>query len=219
MKNNLLNKEYNNKDDLESEGALSFYKRTLNITNISFSLDESITEPRYYRTVAEELMNLTENDSVQIRICSTGGRADGMITLIEAITNTDATVTCAIIGECHSAASIIALHCDQIYVAPYASMMCHNISYGTVGKDADVLSMVTHTSQWSKKLMRNTYSGFLTDKEITEMIDGKEFWFDSETIQERLTNREKHLVKEMKKLTKNKKSEVVNAVAEKTAVE
>ena len=198
MKNNAAN------DDLELIGdeSLSFYKRQLNITNISFSLDECITEPRYYRNVAEELMNLTEHDSVQIRICSTGGRADGMITLIEAINNTDATVTCAIIGECHSAASIIALHCDQIYVAPYASMMCHNISYGTVGKDADVLSMVTHTSQWSKKLIRNAYTGFLTEKEIVEMIDGKEFWFDSETIQQRLANREKYLNKEIKKLTK-----------------
>lgn len=197
-------KKLNKNDDLELEstGQLPFYKRQLNITNISFSLDEAITEPRYYRGVAEEMMNLTEHDSVQIRICSTGGRADGMITLMEAINNTDATVTCAIIGECHSAASIIALHCDQIYVAPYASMMCHNISYGTVGKDADVLSMVTHTSQWSKKLMRNTYSGFLTEKEIVEMIDGKEFWFDSDTIKDRLQIREKYFEKEIKKAKK-----------------
>ena len=181
---------------------LPFNNRILNIRTISFALDEPIMEPAYYRLIAEDMQELSEHDTVQVRFASTGGRADGMVTLLEAFRMSEAPVVGIIAGECHSAASILALHCDEIIVTPYSTMMCHNISYGTLGKDSDIVSMVTHTSNWASKLMKETYTGFLSVKEMDELLNGKEFWFDADEIATRLTDRKAHLDKEYKKAMK-----------------
>ena len=181
---------------------LPFNNRIINIRTISFALDEPIAEPAYYRLIAEEVQDLTEHDTVQVRFNSPGGRADGMVTLLEAFRMSEAPVVGIIAGECHSAASILALHCDEIIVTPYSTMMCHNSNYGYVGKDSDVLNMVMHTSTWSGKLMKETYSGFLSVKELDELLNGKEFWFDADEIAKRLTDRKAHLDKEYKKAMK-----------------
>jgi hypothetical protein len=85
---------------------------------------------------------------------------------------------------------MLALHCDETEVSDNATMLCHNISYGTGGKGADVLSHVKHVSKTSDKLLRSTYKHFLTTQEIDDMISGKEIYLDADEIQERLDTRE-----------------------------
>lgn len=182
----------NDDDEFDGPQMLPFVKRSFAISQVNICLDESIVEPKYYRAVLSEMQTLGQHDTVNVTFASNGGSAAGMVALIEGFRNTEATVSGAIIGDCHSAASILAMNCDQIYVAPYASMMVHNISYGYAGKDADVMGMVSHTSAWSKKLIKDTYEGFLTEKEIDEVISGKEFWFDADQIKERFDKREKY---------------------------
>lgn len=184
---------------------LPFNNRLFNLRTVSFTIDEAVQEPSYYRLIVEELQELTENDTVQVRFNSTGGRVDGMVSLLEAFRMTEATVVGVIAGECHSAASILALHCDEIIVTPYSTMMCHNISYGTAGKDSDIINMVMHTSNWSKLLMQETYDGFLSSKEIEELINGKEFWFDSMEIGQRLEKKKAFVDKAEKAADKPKR--------------
>lgn len=189
-------------DDYEFDsngGFLTFTKRNLKITNLSFAIDEPIREPKYYRQVVEEFMNLGEMDTAQIRINSVGGRLDGLISLMEAIRQTPADVLAVIVGDCHSAASMLALNCPKVMVTPYATMMVHNASYGAVGKDADVVAQVTHNTQFSRTLMTNTYKYFLSDKELEEVINGKEIWLTAPEIQERLEHRSKMQEKEYQK--------------------
>jgi ATP-dependent protease ClpP protease subunit len=188
-----------------TERYLPFNNRLFNLRTVSFTIDEAVKEPSYYRLIVEELQELSEHDTVQVRFNSTGGRADGMVSLLEAFRMTDATVVGVIAGECHSAASILALHCDEIIVTPYSTMMCHNISYGTAGKDSDIINMVTHTSNWSKLLMQETYSGFLSPKELDELINGKELWFNAVEIGERLEKKKAFEVKAEKAAVRPKR--------------
>lgn len=187
-----------NDDDLDGPNLLPYVKRSFAISQVNICLDEAIVEPKYYRAVISELQTLGEHDTVNVTFATNGGSAAGMVCLIEAFRNTSATVSGAIIGDCHSAGSILAMNCDQIYVAPYASMMIHNISYGYEGKDADVMGMVSHTSAWSKKLIKETYEGFLSESEIIEVLSGKELWLDSDQIKERFEKRQKYVEKKMK---------------------
>ena len=139
------------------------------------------------------LMNATEADSVIFLLNSPGGMYSGLVALIEAVKMTDATTMAVLIGECASAASIFALHCDTVFVSDNATMLCHNISYGTGGKGSDILSHVQHVSKTSEKLLRGTYEHFLSPKEIDELLNGREIYLDSEEIKERLEQKQKLL--------------------------
>lgn len=196
----------NEDDDFDAPHLLPFVKRSFAISQVNITLDEPIVDPKYYRCIISELQTLSEHDTVNVTFATNGGSAAGMIMLIESFRNTQATVVGAIIGDCHSAGSILAMNCDQIYVAPYASMMIHNISYGYSGKDADILGMVSHTSAWSKKLIKETYEGFLSESEINEVLSGKELWLDSDQIKARFEKRQKYMDKKTKAEVKQLKA-------------
>ena len=194
------------------ENYLGYSKRQMPITSFSFSIDEPILGPKYYRQVVEELQNLGENDEVQIRINSPGGQLDGLVTLVEAIRMTDADVLAIITGRCHSAASMLALSCPNVAVTPNANMMIHYVSFGSVGKAADIVGHVQHTTKYAEMIFRRCYRNFLTETEMQEVIAGKEIWLLAEEIEQRLEKRQALNIAEMESLSEAQaKSEVLTA--------
>lgn len=183
-------------DSDEFEGNkenLGFFVQTQVARQYTVTIDEPFIQPSYYRGIISMLMNATEADSVIFLLNSPGGMYSGLVALIEAVKMTDATTMAVLIGECASAASIFALHCDTVFVSDNATMLCHNISYGTGGKGSDILSHVQHVSKTSEKLLRGTYEHFLSPKEIDELLNGREIYLDSEEIKERLEQKQKIL--------------------------
>jgi ATP-dependent protease ClpP protease subunit len=170
---------------------LTYSTRTLPLTQMKVALDEPFKDPKYYRNIIDAMDSMSENDQVEFRINSPGGRLDGLLGLLEAVRNTDADVVAHITGECHSAASIFALSCPSVSVSPYASMLIHSVSYGVGGKDADIVNHVMHTSEFCRDLFLATYRFFLTDKEIDECLMGKELWLKAGDIERRLETRQK----------------------------
>jgi len=173
-------------DYIEHQRSLGFFVKTKVSQQFTVNLDEAVVEAKYYRGVVSMLMEASEDDSVVFLINSPGGRYNGLVALLEALKMTDATTCAVIIGECHSAASIFALHCDQVFVSDSAEMLCHQVSYAAGGKGSDVLSHVQHVAKISEKLMRSTYKNFLTEQEINEMLSGREIYLDSDEIKRRL---------------------------------
>lgn len=183
---------------IDSELYLPFARNSVVFNQIIVNIDEPFKEPSYYRMVAHELSNLSEDDEVRINFNSPGGNAWGLITLLNAIKTTDATVIGVIEGECHSAASILALHCQNVIVLPYSTMMIHACSYGTVGKDSDIVAHVKHSTEWNKNLIESTYEGFLSAVEIKEVLAGREIWLNAEEMHQRFEARAKFLEKKLK---------------------
>lgn len=188
-----------NSDDDDDENLLDkhlgYSERTKSITQIKVYLDEYIESPKYYRGVFDKVTSLDKEDQVIYYVSSRGGRMDGLITLIEANRQTEADILCVIIGECHSAASMFALSCPNISVSPYATMMVHYVSFGTGGKASDIRANVNHTLEFTEDYFREIYQGFLTEEEINTCIDsGKELWFKSDEIVQRLENRQKYFM-------------------------
>jgi len=178
---------------VEHQGSLGFFVKTKVSQQFTVNLDEAVVEAKYYRGVVSMLMEATEDDNVVFLINSPGGRYNGLVALLEALKMTYATTCAVIIGECHSAASIFALHCDQVFVSDSAEMLCHQVSYMAGGKGSDVLSHVQHVAKISEKLMRSTYKDFLTEQEINEMLSGREIYLDSDEIKLRLDNKAKSM--------------------------
>jgi ATP-dependent protease ClpP protease subunit len=157
-----------------------------------FKLDEPVTEPSYYRNVVDVCMQAKEDDTIIFQLNTPGGLFSGLSTILDAISRTDAFTVAAIQGDCSSAGSIIAMHCDIVDVGLYSSMLCHHVSYGTAGKDADIIAYVVHTTKQSSKLIQDTYEGFMTNAEIAQLLDGKQFYFDAEEIVTRLEARDEY---------------------------
>jgi ATP-dependent protease ClpP protease subunit len=76
--------------------------------------------------------------------------------------------------------------------------MYHNYSSGVVGKGGEMYDRLAHEKEWSEKLMRDIYADFLTEREITSILDNKDIWMDGDEVIKRLK-------KKVKKLKSNKK--------------
>lgn len=171
---------------------LGYFFETVNSTQYTVPVDESFMEASYYRGVVNMLAQANEQDIVIFRINSPGGQFSGLLSLLDAIETTQAMTIADITGQAASAASILALNCDQCVVGKYAEMLAHEVSYGVGGKGSDNLSHVQHIKKISDKLIWDTYEGFLEDHEIESVLNGKELFLDSDEIIERLNKREEY---------------------------
>lgn len=187
---NLTNKSREDDDDDESGSKqLGYFTQTSQATCLTIPIDEPIKEAQYYRQCVQAICNTGEGDQIEFEIASPGGSLTGLVALLTAMEKTLATTVAHINGDCHSAASMLALSCDSIYVSPYASMLVHFVSYGSAGKATDVKSHVNHVHNTSEKLFRDIYEIFLSEEEIEKCIGGYELWLDSEAIALRLTKK------------------------------
>ena len=169
---------------------LGYFFETQQMTQYTVPIDESFLEPSYYRGIVNMMAQASEQDVVIFKINSLGGRMDGLLSLLDAIDTTQAMTIADITGDCYSAASILALSCDQCVVGRHANLLAHEVSYGVGGKGSDNLSHVQHIKKISDKLIWDTYEGFLTDDEIESVLNGKELFLDSDEIVERLNKRQ-----------------------------
>lgn len=202
-------KNSNNKNKPEDDSEyLGYFEQHQQSTCLIIPIDEDFDESRYYRNVVDRIEQLEEGDLIRFKIDSCGGHLSGLIQLLTAIENTDANVIAEVIGECHSAASILALSCPNIKVYPYANMMVHFASFGSAGKGDDVKSHTDFNHAYCRKLFTKAYRGFLTDNELEQMLIGKEFWFDADEILRRLDARNKFAEKEAKALQKKAKAKL-----------
>jgi ATP-dependent protease ClpP protease subunit len=203
------NPEYNNgkifgvtkfndsEDDLDMlvKGSefLSYYTQTKVQNNVEVFLDEGIREPRYYRQVIQMLGALSESDTCTFFVETPGGNADGILALCEAVDACEGQVQAIITGQASSAGSLFALRCPNVGVSPNARMMIHAASFGYGGKHMDAVRGMEFQNKWLTRVFRQAYEGFLTESEIEQCLEGKEFWFTSDEIVERLEAREIYL--------------------------
>lgn len=195
---------------LKGDKYLGHFTRQKTLTCITVPIDEGVKEAIYYRQVAKAIAELGDQDQVEFEISSPGGYLDGLISILTAMERTNATTVAHINGDCHSAASMLAMNCDVVYVSPYASMLVHFVQFGASGKGTDVLSKVSHIYETCEKLFRNTYKHFLTEKEILQCIEGMELWLTADDIKARLERKFNALDREAKaamKASKKKKPE------------
>lgn len=167
-------------------------------THIIF-IDDDISQPSNYRDVIQCLATCGENDNVQILINSSGGRTDSIWEIIEAMRGCEANVRVTVIGAAYSAASMLACMAPECVIADSAEFMLHTAHYGSVGTVPNVKSQTDFATRQLNKLLDICYTGFLTPKEMEELKNGREFWFDAQEARERIERRHQYLIKEAKK--------------------
>lgn len=149
-------------------------------------LDEGVREAAYYREAFHTLRTASKGDIINLLINNGGGYMNTAICFRNLIAETEATVIGILEGDTHSAASMIALSCDCVVVRPYASMMIHHCSFGSMGTVQNVMDHVYFTSKLTERLVRDIYKDFLSEPEIEDVIKNKEIWLTDEEIIARL---------------------------------
>jgi ATP-dependent protease ClpP protease subunit len=156
-------------------------------------IDDDITDPRNYRDVIHCLATCGDNDSVNLLVNSSGGRTDSIWQIIEAMKGCRGDVSVTVIGAAYSAASMLACMAPECYIADSAEFMLHTAHYGSIGTVPNVKGQTEFATRQINKLLDQAYKGFLSDKELDELKNGKEFWFDSEESIKRMARRHKYL--------------------------
>lgn len=154
-----------------------------------FYISGYIESPECYIDMFDIIRHTGANDIVKIYLNSFGGDLFTAIQFLRVLSECRAEVIVSVEGACMSAATILLLVADTVEVTPHSSIMFHDYSGGAIGKGGDIHRQISHERNWSENLFRKVYAGFLEDKEIQAMLDGKEIWMDSDEVISRLEER------------------------------
>lgn len=127
------------------------------------------------------------SDSVKFMITSGGGSLDTCNLLTKAIRETQAHTIGYIGSTCASAATAIALSCEEWEVDSQSSFMIHTASLGVFGKAPEIEVELAHRLKLIRRFIEDTYTGFLTQDEIEEVLAGRDKYFEGEELVARLT--------------------------------
>ena len=162
--------------------------------DIKVFLSESIHMPAIYNRLIYKLFSATPEHKVTLFINNGGGVVDSAIAICDAIKNSEATVIARISGCVASAATLITLACDEIYVADDTMFMVHESSFENLGgKFSDMKTFQTFYDKHTKQMSIRNYIGFLSESEIDDMHKGKELWFTKAETLERIARRKEYL--------------------------
>jgi len=159
-------------------------------------LTGNIEEPYDYSKLCHMLYSANEYDEFKIVINSLGGILDSAFMIVDAIKNSKAKITCRLTGTIASATTIIALSCDELETSSNLSFMIHNYSAsGVHGKGHEMKARQNFIDKELNRSFEEFYSGFLTEKEIEDVIEGKDIWLNNQEVEKRWKNKKKSIKK------------------------
>lgn len=151
-----------------------------------------IEGPENYVEENQALREAAPGDVAHFRLNTPGGRMDSLAQLLVSIDETNAMTIGHMEGICHSAGTLLFLKCEDWVVGDHVTMLIHNFSGGAFGKGIEVENQAIAQRIWCHGLMRDVYTGFLTEGEIDELLNkNQDIWLTSDEIVERLEGLQK----------------------------
>lgn len=172
-----------------SDPGYSFYAEPIGV-RYDFYLSGPVADAELYANWFSAIRNAQPQDEVIIHINSRGGYTATALQFVRAMSETQATITCSIEGDCMSAATMIFLAGDRFEITPHSAFMVHNYSGGSEGKGGEMYDQLVFEREWSAKFMTDVYKDFLSKKEIASLLDGKDIWLHYEDVAKRVAARE-----------------------------
>lgn len=172
-------------------------------------IDGAIESPKQFSTAVQILGLAKEEDTVEMRItdCPGGsiGATDGFI---HAIRKCQAHVHMVAAGGVHSAGSMILLEADSFELASGFNSLIHCGSGGSVGNMNELRVQNRFDEEFYVRKFKETYEGFLSVKELDDMLEGKDIWLDAQQWVDRAQFRSEYFKKKYEKALKEKNKSV-----------
>jgi ATP-dependent protease ClpP protease subunit len=184
----------------------TFHKQLVNVHE--FYLSGEIESAENYIQWFDTIRHAGETDVIKIYLNSPGGDVFTAVQFMRVLQETDANIVMSVEGICASAATMIMLCGNTFEISDHTMFMFHNYSGGTFGKGGEMLDQLKHERKWSEKLLRDVYKDFLTNDEVTSLLENKDIWMDAMEVGERLKAKQAkieadNVAKEEEKLQEN----------------
>lgn len=141
-----------------------------------------IVNPIEYNELCHLLRNATSKEVIRLHINTPGGRLDSATMIIDAIAASEAYIIGVLSGSVASAGTMIALACDELECSSYLEFMIHYFSGGTGGKGNEIKAHSNFIDKHMPMIFKKMYARFLTNKEIEDMIEGKDIWLNGDEV-------------------------------------
>jgi ATP-dependent protease ClpP protease subunit len=148
-------------------------------------LTDTIEMPSNYNKLVHLINTAEDFEVINLYISNGGGIVDSAFYIIDAIKHSKALVVGHLSATVASAATIIALSCDEIITSKYLSFMVHNYSTGMQGKGHELKAYQNFSDRELNRAFKEIYSGFLTDDEMNKVIEGADIWLNEDEVEER----------------------------------
>lgn len=172
--------------NLNDTNKIPQYKQTIQVNFYHYYIIKEIGEPDEFLDLINTLKTAEEHDTVFIYLNTPGGQLSTTVQIISAIRQCKGNVVTCIEGEVCSAGTMIFLAGHKYIVNPNCTFMIHNYSGWAGGKGNEVSRRVNYMEKYFKKLAHDIYSDFLTEEEIENVLEGRDFWMESDEIIARL---------------------------------
>lgn len=150
------------------------------------SVRDDIDSNDYFADLIELLRTASEDDVFHLYFSTDGGMLDATQELLAAMSVTQSLIVGHLTNKAISAGSIIFLNCHEWQVYAGSHMMVHQMSYSAGGGNQNVKGQVDFYARMNEKLVKNTYTGFLTPEEIQDVLNGKDVYLEDVDVAERL---------------------------------
>lgn len=143
--------------------------------NFFHNFDYDINKYKPYFDVFDKAK---ENDEIVIYINSGGGCISTLNVFLNAIKICKCKNITARVNYAASAATILMLACDNIVFNENTELMFHTYSNILYGKSQEIGSEYKFSDEHCKKVMNKYLKKIMSDKEIEELHNGKDFYFN-----------------------------------------
>ena len=169
------------------------------VINITSDFDSSDT----YDEIVALLSNATEADEIVWNISSYGGFVNSLQMILGWKAMCPAHQTHVLHSNADSCASVFFLSdADQYIVGDGATMFLHEIQAGVSGTTSNMIRHMDHLKETNETFIKRSYSGFVSEEEMDQILMGVEVFLTAEQIRDRLTSRqEKRMVESQEQAT------------------
>lgn len=156
-------------------------------------INNNISRPHEYVDLLHILLFASEDDEIHIHINSGGGYCSTTTQITNAMASCKAHIICHAEGIVASCATWIFLAGHSFIIEDDIEFMCHYYSGGIIGKGNEIEDNANFSKKYWHKKFNTIYKGFLTDEEIKQLIDGKDFYFNEKQVAKRLKKKHEEL--------------------------
>lgn len=196
--------------DYEDETAVSSFRVSYipeRIGTIVIDILSGIECAEQFAQGIQALEASDENNPVQINLQCPGGSLGAADHFIHAMRKCKGHIHTIATGSVSSAATFILLESDSFELSENFHALLHCGSLGNIGNFNEYQAKAEFDARFMKTILTNTYSGFLSEEEIKDLLKGGDIWLDAEQWVTRFQARNEYLT-ELREMSE------VNAVEE-----
>ncbi len=157
-----------------------------------FYVINEIFNVEFYVFMINTIRMMDPDDKTFMYFNSSGGDVDIGMQIINAMNESAGEITTVLDSKAHSIAAVMFLSGHTRIVQPNSVMMLHNYSATLRGKGHELVQSINGFNASITQLMFDAIGSFLTDEERGKLIDGKDFWFTSKEVSDRLISCEEN---------------------------